>query len=73
MRSFAQFCDTMDRVTASDPKERRVIEWLTTAAKGREWRIEAARKNTKEPANEGPVMLLNYYAVRYGYDLVVAS
>jgi hypothetical protein len=59
-------------VPDSDPKERRVIEWLTTAAKGREWRIEAARKNAQGPT-EGPVMLLNYYAVRYGYDLVVAS
>jgi hypothetical protein len=57
-----------------EPTERRVIEWLTTAEKGRQWQIEAARKNMREgPASQGPVFLLNYYAVRYGYDLVLAS
>jgi hypothetical protein len=64
--------DTILSVPDSDPKERRVIEWLTTSAKGREWRIEPARKTPKD-SGDGPVMLLNYYAVRYGYDLVVAS
>lgn len=54
-----------------DPADRRVIEWLTTAAKGRQWEIEAARK-ASNPRGEGPVFLFNYYAVRYGYDLVLA-
>ncbi|MET0287347.1 MAG: hypothetical protein ABW352_22875 [Polyangiales bacterium] len=61
-------------MTKAEADERRVIEWLTTAEKGRQWQIEAARKTMRQgPADQGPVYLLNYYAVRYGYDLVLAS
>jgi hypothetical protein len=64
-------------VPDSDPIERRVIEWLTTEAKGRAWQIEAARKGPAAkavvPGATGSVFLLNYYAMRYGYDLVLAS
>jgi hypothetical protein len=62
----------MEAVADSDPNERRVIEWLTTADKGRQWKIEPARGKGKDPTPGGPVFLLNYYAVRYGYDLVLA-
>jgi hypothetical protein len=58
-------------VSERDPAERRIIEWLTTAAKGRQWEIEAARK-AGTAHGDGPVFLFNYYAVRYGYDLVLA-
>jgi hypothetical protein len=74
-------------VPDSDPTERRVIEWLTTEAKGRQWQIEAAHKRApasveargfsareqNKAVDTRSVYLLNYYAVRYGYDLVLAS
>ncbi|HEX5659992.1 MAG TPA: hypothetical protein VFX59_22505 [Polyangiales bacterium] len=62
-------------MTDSDANQRRVVEWLTAAAKGRQWQIEAVHKRagSGDPLANGPVYLLNYYAVRYGYDLVLAS
>lgn len=59
----------------TDSNEKRVIVWLTAAARGREWQIEPARKAARGSSDQddGPVFLLNYYAVRYGYDLVLAS
>jgi hypothetical protein len=64
----------MARVSASPSSERRVIEWLTTTAKGRQWEINATSRDGKtvDAGKQGSVFLLNYYAVRYGYDLVLA-